>query len=35
MSLNTVKSHVKSLFRKLDASSREEAVERARELTLL
>jgi LuxR family maltose regulon positive regulatory protein len=35
VSLNTVKSHVKSLFRKLDASSREEAVERARELTLL
>jgi ATP/maltotriose-dependent transcriptional regulator MalT len=34
VSLNTVKSHVKSLFRKLDASSREQAGERARELTL-
>jgi LuxR family maltose regulon positive regulatory protein len=35
VSLNTVKSHVKSLFRKLDASSREQAVERARERALL
>jgi LuxR family transcriptional regulator, maltose regulon positive regulatory protein len=35
VSLNTVKSHVKSIFRKLDVSTRAEAVERARELGLL
>jgi LuxR family maltose regulon positive regulatory protein len=35
VSLNTVKSHAKSIFRKLDASDRTEAVERARELKLL
>jgi LuxR family maltose regulon positive regulatory protein len=31
VSLNTVKSHAKGIYRKLDASSREEAVERARQ----
>ncbi len=35
VSVNTVKSHTKSIFRKLGASSREEAVGRARELGLL
>jgi LuxR family transcriptional regulator, maltose regulon positive regulatory protein len=35
VSRNTVKSQLKSLYRKLDASSREEAVERARQLGLL
>jgi LuxR family maltose regulon positive regulatory protein len=35
VSLNTVKSHSKSIFRKLEASDRTEAVERARELSLL
>jgi LuxR family maltose regulon positive regulatory protein len=35
VSLNTVKTHTKSIFRKLGASSRTEAVERARELGLL
>jgi LuxR family maltose regulon positive regulatory protein len=35
VSLNTVKSHAKSIYRKLDASSRQEAVERARELGLV
>jgi LuxR family maltose regulon positive regulatory protein len=35
VSLNTVKSHVKSIYRKLGASSRQEAVERARELGLV
>jgi LuxR family transcriptional regulator, maltose regulon positive regulatory protein len=35
VSLNTVKSHTKSIFRKLSVSSRREAVARARELSLL
>jgi LuxR family maltose regulon positive regulatory protein len=35
VSLNTVKSHAKSIFRKLDVSDRSEAVARARELGLL
>jgi LuxR family maltose regulon positive regulatory protein len=35
VSFNTVKTHTKSIFRKLGASNREEAVERARELGLL
>ena len=35
LSLNTVKTHVRSIYRKLGASTREEAVERGRELGLL
>ena len=35
VSLNTVKSHSKGVYRKLGASSREEAVERARDLGLV
>jgi LuxR family maltose regulon positive regulatory protein len=35
VSLNTVKSHVRSIFRKLNAASRKEAVDRARETRLL
>lgn len=35
VSVNTVKSHLKALYRKLDVSSRRDAVERARELGLL
>jgi LuxR family maltose regulon positive regulatory protein len=35
VSVNTVKSHVKSIFRKLRVGSRDEAVSRARELGLL
>ena len=35
VSLNTVKTHVKSIYRKLDAATRDEAVGRARELQLL
>jgi LuxR family transcriptional regulator, maltose regulon positive regulatory protein len=35
VSLNTVKTHARSIYRKLDASSREQAVERGRELGLL
>ena len=35
VSLNTVKTHTRALYRKLDATSRERAVERARELELL
>jgi LuxR family maltose regulon positive regulatory protein len=35
LSPNTVKAHLRSVYRKLDARSREEAVERARELGLL
>ena len=34
LSVNTVKSHTRSLYRKLDAGSRAEAVERARELRI-
>jgi LuxR family maltose regulon positive regulatory protein len=35
VSVNTVKTHVKSIYRKLDVSSRREAVTRARELRLI
>jgi LuxR family maltose regulon positive regulatory protein len=35
ISLNTVKSHTRSIFRKLGVSTRSEAVERGRNLTLL
>ncbi len=35
VSLNTVKSHAKGVYRKLGASSRDEAVDRARELGLV
>jgi LuxR family maltose regulon positive regulatory protein len=35
LSLNTVKTHARSIYRKLGASSRDEAVERGRELGLL
>jgi LuxR family maltose regulon positive regulatory protein len=35
VSANTVKTHVKSIYRKLDISSRDEAREVARELRLL
>ena len=35
VSLNTVKTHSKSIYRKLGVSTRAEAVERARELDLL
>ena len=35
VSVNTVRSHVKSIYSKLDVHSRMEAVERARELGLL
>jgi LuxR family transcriptional regulator, maltose regulon positive regulatory protein len=35
VSVNTVKAHLKSLYRKLDVSSRRQAVRRARELNLL
>ena len=35
VSINTVKSHVKSIYRKLGVSSREEALERAREQALI
>jgi LuxR family maltose regulon positive regulatory protein len=35
VSLNTVKTHTRALYRKLDATSRKRAVERARELELL
>jgi LuxR family transcriptional regulator, maltose regulon positive regulatory protein len=35
VSLDTVKTHIRGIYRKLDASTREEAVERARELRLL
>jgi LuxR family transcriptional regulator, maltose regulon positive regulatory protein len=35
LSLNTIKSHTQSIFRKLGATSREQAVARARELELI
>jgi LuxR family maltose regulon positive regulatory protein len=35
VSFNTMKTHTRSLYRKLGASSRREALERARELGLL
>ena len=35
VSVNTIKSHTRSIFRKLGASSREQAVARARELELI
>jgi LuxR family maltose regulon positive regulatory protein len=35
VSVNTIKSHVKSIYRKLDATQRRNAVGRARQLHLL
>ena len=35
VSVNTIKSHVRSIYRKLDASHRSQAVRRARHLRLL
>ena len=35
VSINTVKTHVRHVYRKLDVESRREAVDRARELRLL
>ena len=35
VSFNTVKTHVKSIYRKLDVATRTDAVARARELDLL
>ena len=35
VSLNTVKTHIRSIYRKLGVSSREAALERARERNLL
>jgi LuxR family maltose regulon positive regulatory protein len=35
LSLNTIKSHTRSIFRKLGASSRDEAVAQARDLELI
>jgi LuxR family maltose regulon positive regulatory protein len=35
VSVNTVKTHVKSIYRKLDVTRRQDAVRRARQLHLL
>ncbi|MGH9258921.1 MAG: response regulator transcription factor, partial [Acidimicrobiales bacterium] len=35
VSLNTVKSHLKTIYRKLDVERRDEAVRRARQLGLI
>ena len=35
VTVNTVKSHLKSIYRKLEVSSRREAVQRARDLGLV
>jgi len=35
VSLNTVKSHTRAIYRKLDVSSRQQAVERGRDLAIL
>lgn len=35
VSLNTVKSHLKTMYRKLDVDRRDDAVRRARQLGLL
>ena len=35
MSVNTVKTHLKAIYRKLDVADRREAVNRARSLELL
>ena len=35
LSVNTVKSHSRAIYRKLGVSSREEAIERARERALI
>jgi LuxR family maltose regulon positive regulatory protein len=35
VSVNTIKTHVQSIYRKLDAGRRREAVQRARELRLI
>lgn len=35
VTVNTVKSHLRSIYRKLDVTTRREAVERARALNLL
>jgi LuxR family transcriptional regulator, maltose regulon positive regulatory protein len=35
ISVNTVKTHLKAIYRKLDAPARSQAVDRARELTLI
>ena len=35
VSVNTVKTHIKTIYRKLDVTSRRDAVVRARELRLI
>ena len=35
LSLNTIKTHVKSIYRKLGVDTRDAAVDRARELELI